>query len=118
MPGPSTLFPKLLLLRAPMNLNKSEQPALTGYVSLFLTFLLSGLALLTAARIVLLVAFSGNTGPSSEFVRLFATGLRFDLLLLSYVTLPAWLAACLWPPLGERGSNPCCTSTLPERWSS
>ncbi len=85
-----------------MSLNKSEQPALTGYVSLFLTFLLSGLALLTAARIVLLVAFSGNTGPSSEFVRLFATGLRFDLLLLSYVTLPAWLAACLWPPLGER----------------
>lgn len=85
---------------------KSERSTLAGFISLFLAYLLTGLALLTAMRIVLLVAFSANTGPGSEFPRLFATGLRFDLLLLSYVTIPAWLLACAAPPATERWVKP------------
>jgi hypothetical protein len=68
-----------------------------GLLALFLTYLGLCLVLLTGMRVLLLLAFRAKTGAPAELPMLFATGLRFDLLLMSYLLLPAWLLACLAP---------------------
>ncbi len=81
-------------------------PGLRGLTAPFFTFVLFGLLLFTTVRLVLLIGFREHTGPAAEFLRLFATGLRFDLLLMSYVMIPVWLLACLSPPAVERWVKP------------
>ncbi len=71
----------------------------------FLTFIVLGLLLHHAMRVVLLAGFREQIGPASELPALFATALRFDLLLLSYILLPGWLLACLAPPRAERAAK-------------
>lgn len=78
-----------------------ERPGLFGLVAPFLTWLGLGLALTTGCRIVLLAAFREKLGLAAELPELLAMGLRFDLLLMSYLLLPAWLTACLAPPAWE-----------------
>ncbi len=63
----------------------------------FLVYLGLGLALHTGMRALLLWGFRAKTGAPAELPLLFATGLRFDLLLMSYLLVPAWLTACLAP---------------------
>lgn len=64
----------------------------------FLTFAACGLTLLTASRVVLLLAFADRVGVARELPVLFLTGLRFDTLTLSYLMIPAWVVACFAPP--------------------
>ncbi len=75
--------------------------SLGGFCRPFVTYVALGLLLHHAMRVVLLVVFRDQIGPWSELPALFATGLRFDLLLLSYVLLPGWLLVCLAPPRAE-----------------
>ncbi len=81
-------------------------PPLRGFLSPFLSYWLIGATLLTGMRLLLLIGFNENTGPRGEFLLLFATGVRFDLLLMSYVAIPAWLLACVSPPVLERWVKP------------
>lgn len=71
-------------------------------VTPFVVFIAWGLVLLTGMRIALLLSFRAMLGPSSELPMLFLTGLRFDLLLMSYLLAPAWFVACLIPNRFER----------------
>ena len=68
----------------------------------FLVFLLCGLILLTASRILLLLTFRERVGDLHELGTLFLMGWRFDIVTLSYLLIPAWLLACLAPTRWER----------------
>lgn len=72
-----------------------------GFLSPFLSYLLIGASLLSGMRLLFFIGFNENTGPRGEFFRLFVTGVRFDLLLMSYMTIPAWLLACFSPQVLE-----------------
>jgi phosphoglycerol transferase MdoB-like AlkP superfamily enzyme len=61
-----------------------------------------GLLFISLMRVALLIGFRDLAGPAGELPRLMLTGIRFDLLALSYLLLPAWLAACLVPGAVER----------------
>ncbi len=61
-----------------------------------------GLTLLTSSRLLLVLVFAGQRGAAAELPGLFLTGLRFDVLTLSYLALPAWTLACLSPGAWER----------------
>lgn len=78
-----------------------DRPGRFGLVAPFLTYLGLGLLLTTGVRIVLLAAFRAKLGPVAELPALFGLGLRFDLLLMSYLLLPAWLLTCLAPNAWE-----------------
>ncbi|AOS44130.1 Lipoteichoic acid synthase 2 [Lacunisphaera limnophila] len=81
----------------------AERPGPYGLVAPFVTTLALGLALTTAGRLALLALFRDRLGSPAEWPTLFAMGLRFDVLLLSYLLLPAWLLACLAPGRWESG---------------
>jgi phosphoglycerol transferase MdoB-like AlkP superfamily enzyme len=82
----------------------SSSPAgVAGLAAPFLLYLGLGLVIHTGMRLLLVLAFHAKTGAPAELPMLFATGLRFDLLLMSYLLLPAWLLACLAPAAWETG---------------
>jgi len=84
----------------------ANRAGIRGLFAPFYTFLGLALVLTTGMRVILLAGFWEQTGPSSEFLPLILTGLRFDLLLICYAMAPAWLAACLLPLPGGRWLRP------------
>jgi phosphoglycerol transferase MdoB-like AlkP superfamily enzyme len=75
---------------------------LTSLIRPLGVFLVLALGVLTVSRTTLAIGFVRDLGPLGELPRLYVTGLRFDLLWLSYLLAPVWILLCLTPAVAAK----------------
>ncbi len=98
-----TPVPAAGFARSASAVSAPDDPGCFGWTAPFLVYAGLGLSLQTGMRIALLAAFHAKLGPMTELPALLVMGLRFDVLLMSYLLIPAWLVAGLAPAGWEGG---------------